>query len=344
MEIAVPPGFDERALRGELEGRITTYPHPPEGFDPLAAGPRQLERFGFPPRPDPAEQPRAADFWDRMFVPTLTFVPLSVSFAQQFFVPGPHRAATGAPRESSLNWSGAYVTPRDGRQFIQVLASWVVPDVDVPSGTSGSPEFRSSTWIGLDGQKRYLDSSLPQIGTAQFVNAPSGIPPFSAWWQWWLRDHKNPPVTLPLTVAPGHAVMASLLVLNDRCVKFSIVNRTTNRGVDPFDVKSPRTDPPSCIQVKVSGATAEWILERPADLLTGMIYELPDYDEVDFTSCLAVSAELSQAGLSGPGREHTLEGARLVNMYRVAQGPPRTVTISKAKRLDVDRVGTTYVD
>ena len=343
MDMTAPLGFNEHALRAELDRRITTYPHPPDGFNPLAAGPAQLEQFGFPPRPDSDQQPQAADFWDRMFAPTLTFVPLSVSFAQQVVVPGPHRGATGAPVESSLNWSGAYITPRDGRQFVQVLASWIVPDVDVPDGTSGSPEFRSSTWIGLDGQKRYLDSSLPQIGTAQFVNAPSSIPPFSAWWQWWLRGHKNPPVTLPLTVAPGHSVMASLLVLNDRSVKFSIVNRTTDQSVDPFDIASPTTDPPSPIQVRVSGATAEWIVERPTDLLTDQIYELPNYHEVDFTSCLAISAQLSPDGLPGPGREQTLEGARLVAMYKAAQNPPRTVTISKAQRLDVDHVRTTYV-
>ena len=74
-------------------------------------------------------------------------------------------------RESSLNWSGAYVTPRNGRQFTEVHGRWEVPAVAVPSGTSGSPEFRSSIWIGLDGQRRYFDSSLPQIGTAQVLNA-----------------------------------------------------------------------------------------------------------------------------------------------------------------------------
>ena len=46
---------------------------------------------------------------------------------------------------------------RNGRQFTEVHGRWEVPAVAIPSGRA-SPEFRSSIWIGLDGQRRYFNS------------------------------------------------------------------------------------------------------------------------------------------------------------------------------------------
>ena len=77
--------------------------------------------------------------------------------------------------------------------FVEIRGSWQAPVVAPPTpGEIG--EFHSSTWIGLDGQRRYLNSSLPQIGTAQYVDVTAAATTFTtkAWWQWWLRDHFNP--------------------------------------------------------------------------------------------------------------------------------------------------------
>jgi hypothetical protein len=214
--------------------------------------------------------------------------------------------------------------------------------VAVPSGTSGNPEFRSSVWIGLDGQRRYLDSSLPQIGTAQFLNAPND-PPFSVWWQWWLRDNPTTfsPVPIALPILPGQRMMASLLVLNDTQVQFLIENRTTGQIFPPFVMDAP-TDSVSQVQVKVSGASAEWIVERPANATTGDLYELPDYNEVHFTNCFAISADMPPGQSPGSGLEQTLDGARLINMHEVERNPVRTVTISKTHRPGVDSLQTIY--
>src|SRR4030095_2575914 len=125
--------------------------------------------------------PILAEFWTEMFSPPLVFTQAEFRlFADPVLVSARVLVTAIGQRESSSNWSGAYVTPRTGRRFTEVHGRWEVPAVAVPSGTIGSPEFRSSIWIGLDGQRRYFDSSLPQIGTAQFLNAP-GVPPFSVW-------------------------------------------------------------------------------------------------------------------------------------------------------------------
>ena len=93
---------------------------------------------------------------------------------------------------------------------------------------------------------------------------------------------------------------------------------------------------------KVSGATAEWIVERPTDVNTFELYELPDYRRVHFTNCFAISAVMPPGGAPGSGLEQTLDGARLINMYKVERNPSRTVTISKTEIPDVDRLETIY--
>ena len=321
------PSQDPRALEDEIGARIGFFERPPEGFNPLIARSDELERYGIPPRPDPQTRPALARFWTEMFSPPLEFVPVQYALATEpLLISAPPRVTAGQAREASLNWCGAYITPRDGRQLTEVHGSWTVPGVAAPTGMPATDEYRSSIWIGLDGQRRYLDSSLPQIGTAQFLNAGI-LPPFSTWWQWWLRDHTLPPVTLGLAVAPGERVMCSLLVLNDTCVKFIIENRTTGEIFTPCTMLSP-TDLATGSQVLVSGATAEWIVERPTRLATGELHELPDYGAVAFTDCLAVSAKLQPGLPPGPDCDETLEGTRLRRMYKAEQNPSRTVTIS----------------
>jgi hypothetical protein len=106
-------------------------------------------------------------------------------------------------------------------------------------------------------------------------------------------------------------------------------------------IDSP-SDLTTLLQAKVSGATAEWITERPSDGF-GDPYELPDYNLVDFDGCIAVSAVLPPGGVPGPGLEQSLSPSRPINMYRLARNPSRTVLISRAERLDPDEVGTSYV-
>jgi hypothetical protein len=344
MAMTAQNSDDRRTLlEQEISKRIHFYERPPEGFDPLTAEPEVLAKHGIPPRPNAEEFPVLARFWTEMFSPPLVFAEEKFSFlADPVLISSQLLMTASGRRESSLNWSGAYTTPRNGRQFTEVHGTWEVPAVAVPSGTSGNPEFRSSIWIGLDGQRRYLDSSLPQIGTAQFLNSPD--PPFSVWLQWWLRN--NPmtftPVLINLQILPGQRMMASLRVRDETHVDFLIENRTTGQIFLPFNMAAP-TDTASGIQVKVSGASAEWVVERPSNATTGDVYDLPDYDEVHFTNCFAISANMPPSQPPGPGLVQTLEGGRLINMYKVERNPSRTVAISKTERPDVDHFKTIFI-
>lgn len=326
-------GYRNSGLQDEFNKRVHFFPQPPEGFNPLTARPEELALYGIPPKPDPNQHPALTRFWIEMYSLPLVFVapPSLVEILP------PIRP------EASRNWSGAYSTPRNGQQFTEVHATWEIPLVVAPAGMSGSADYRSSIWIGLDGQRRYFESSLPQLGTAQFVNAPAPPPPFHTWCQWWLRNNPQTyrPQPLSVGVAPGQRVMASLRVLSETQVHGIIENRTTG-AILPFTMDAP-TDTSSGMQLKVSGATAEWIVERPADENTGELYELPNYSTVHFTNCFALSAEMLVGGVPGPGREQTLDGARLIRMYKSERNPSRTVIISKAERPDVDQFKTLYV-
>jgi hypothetical protein len=276
-----------------------------------------------------------------MYSPPLVFVaPPSFRAPLPERIRTEHRVATTRRREASLNWSGAYITPRDGQQFTEVHATWKIPPVIVPPSMPGTAEYRSSIWIGLDGQRRYCDSSLPQLGTAQFMNAPA--PQFHTWFQWWLRD--NPltyvPAILNVEVAPSQRVMASLRVVNETQVHCIIKNQTTG-VIFLFTMNAPTTL--SGRQVKISGATAEWVVERPAKQ-PDELYELPNYGTVHFTNCFALSAEMPVGGVPGPGQERTLDGARLIRMYKTERNPSRTVMLSKAEPPDVDQFRTLYVN
>ena len=310
--IQLPPEDPDELL--ERLNRETRRLHPPPGFDPLTASQAERDQFGLPPKPDPEHEPELYEFWVELFSSPLSFEEGDFSFVG----PQPHnfhRAGAAGVRsrhESSRNWSGTYITPRDGRMFTDVLGSWRVPAVAPPAGQPPGAEYRSSTWIGFDGQRSYLNSTLPQIGTGQFFNAV-GFPPGQAWisWiQWW----PLPPLTiLSLPVAPGDRIMCWLLVLNRTDVLFIIKNHTQG-PLHMFIMTAPKVIMPPWIlvpvQAEVSGATAEWVMERPTSLVTNQLYPLPNYGQVEFRQCYALSARAP----GSPGRLERLIGPKLINV------------------------------
>ncbi|MDP8921551.1 MAG: G1 family endopeptidase [Chloroflexota bacterium] len=340
MRAILPEDPDPREQLASMNVRARRFQVPDE-FDPLTASEKELEEYGFPPRPDQATQPELYAFWLELFSRPLTYVEADFSLAlpDEYYSQSAGAPAARSRHEASLNWSGAYVTPRDGRMFTQVLGSWHVPTVVPPPGGSPAATYGSSTWIGLDGQRSYLHSTLPQIGTGQFLNL-IGIPgsKTEAWIQWWPRC----PVTLGMRVVPGDRMMAWLIVLNSTDVFFMLANYS--RGLySAFVLTAPMvTLPPHVsapVQANVSGATAEWVMERPAPCPHPDLFDLPDYSPVVFNNCYAVSAPAP----GGAIRVETLAGARLIRMYAVKENPHRTVTVSVAEQLGPHQVKTSYL-
>ena len=114
---------------------------------------------------------------------------------------------------------------------MQIWGVWTVSGTSGPparASTRGRPDlpYVCSNWIGLDGQRRYLDSSLPQIGTASTLQH-DGPPITEAWTQWWARGNTGTvPLPIGLTVAPGDEVLSVLTALDPQTVVFVMVNLT----------------------------------------------------------------------------------------------------------------------
>jgi hypothetical protein len=306
--------------------RTTRFFAPPKGrLGARATDPAFLERHGLPPEPAP-ELPRTVHaVWKRLLAPSLTFE--KAGFSAGGWLPGSSHGGS-ATTEASENWSGAYVKPKRGEMITELYGIWRVPKPRPRRNGPADLEYRSSTWIGVDGQRRYYHSSLPQIGTAQFVANAVGRPQrpkVFAWWQWWLSDHSSPPVDLSLPVAVGDTIGAHLRVVRRDRVRFFIANLTRKVALAAFECPAPPRDVP----LEVSGATAAWITERPSELDGGPLYVLPDCGSVRFEACLALS---SAAPGAPPRTLHTLTGATFIDMYERRARPYRTHRVSRARR------------
>jgi len=83
---------------------------------------------------------------------------------------------------------------------------------------------------------------------------------------------------------------------------------------------------------EIAGATAEWIVERPAIPGQPIFFNLPNYGVTGFDLCMAVEGDgveiLSLVG----GSPQDLQGARFIRMYDRLKDPRRTAFISMPER------------
>ncbi len=313
---------------------------PPPGFSPLTASQADLKLFGFPMRPVPSRQPAEYAVWQDLFAASPRFEVFDANVIPSFRT-GSRRVFAQLPRrQTSSNWSGAYITPRDGMVCSSIWGKFQVPTPNKPSGALGDT-YRSSTWIGFDGQRRYYTSTLPQFGTAQHIDPSTSGPArsYSAWWQWWVRDDEDQayPIVLPSPVIrAGDLIMCYMQVCDDRSgVSFVIRNFSTNHAVQFFQ-SAPLTSRGR--PFKVPGATAEWVMERPADPPDPTPMQLPDYGTVNFHGCGAGMINVK----TGARVERSLAGAKLIDMRAVEQSPERTRKISIAKPVSPTEFLTRY--
>ena len=198
------PEFDHDALVKIIRASVASS-LPPAGFDPMTASDADLETFGFPSRPQPALQPAEFAFWQQMFASPLEFEPFDFDILPLFTAEGRNWVSSLPRRQSSFNWSGAYITPRDGMVFRTMWGKWQVPTPTLPAGGVAADKYRSSAWIGFDGQRRYYRSTLPQFGTSQIIDEATGVAKFGAWWQWWVRGVAGQAYPIVLTSPGIHA-------------------------------------------------------------------------------------------------------------------------------------------
>ncbi len=361
-----PAGDDPDAVVKELEKRFHGFPVPSGPFDPVSASRVQLKTYGLPPKPDPATQPLLRGIWDRGFGAKLTleefrFTPRVIEQITKPTYRLQFRQADELPValtrfETSPNWSGAYITANRDRQFLQIWGAWAIPsNLKLPPPEFRGPAgvgYRCANWIGLDGQRLYFNSSLPQIGTVSVLQA-DGTTAAGAWTQWWARGLMNPvPTPLNLAVAPGDQVLCVLTAVDPQTVIFVMVDldqktcmavQATAPPAVPMPPGVTRTGTPD-----IAGATAEWILERPA--VPGQtnaygqpqLYNFPDYRDTAFDFCGAVEGESVDISSLPGGLPRELQAARRIRMFDVLLDPGRTAFISMPWKLDDTSVHLRY--
>jgi hypothetical protein len=252
-------------------GSVRTHPLPPDGFDPRAASPLELRRYGVPQRPSPAVHPELAALWEEVFSRKLSFITPTLQPAQELLngLGRPDR-----PRQAVTlthpYWSGGVTHAAAGQAFGWVTGRWNVPDVAPPSDGPGN--WYSFAWIGIDGT-----ADVTQIGTVQYVSADSNgnlSKQCYAVCEWWKQPWQ---VVSNFPVSFGDTVAGLICMLSPTEAEYSMVNSTA--GVyTAFRTLSP---PPNTASAENQ---AEWILEHPG--VKGGSPQLPNFGEIYFDSAL----------------------------------------------------------
>jgi hypothetical protein len=350
---AAVPQRGQQPFQQTLETRTITYPLLPPEFPLLTASPSELLQYGIMPRPDPAAQRELYAHWLRIFAPPMVFVeplPAEVRAAWQLNVNVTNQATLAVETSryaKSSNWSGAFVVPTNDTMFVLVGGVWIIPMVQLPPPAfieAGEDQYVCSTWVGLDGQRRYLNSSLPQIGTMQTLTLTgSGSPQASAlaFFQWWDRQNGGTFLQLNgLPVQPGDVMIGAVWAATPTLAIGYLANVSTNQ-LAVVGLTSPTVVfEGSAVTLTISGATAEWILERPTKFHSTDLYAFPDYGTMSFSSCWAGAAPPAGSPIS----YHDLQPARFIRLYDTLHDPTRTVFVSMAERQSDTSVYLEYGD
>ena len=331
--------------------------HGPSEITPTAMTPEELAVYGVPPRPDGKRQPALERAWLRGFGRTLRIEEFNVEVELLEAVDfEPRPAETAVPSSPSRfgrsrNWSGASIAADDDQEFVVIIGEWTVPDIiSAPPVGNGIP-YQCSAWIGLDGQRRYLNSSLPQLGTMTEVKPPYTDPPkVTAWTQWFSRFGVGG-VAVPLngfSVKPGDQIFCALTVRDRTHVAMIMVN--LSQPIQPVGMpifaEAPLITWPNGVQerAQISGATAEWVLERPRIPGSTEFANFPAYTPTTFDHCVAGMSEAT--GLLGllTATERDLKGARYFRMFDRLHAPERTRYLSMPTRGGNEAVYLTYGD
>src|SRR5271170_191023 len=273
---------------------------PPGIFDPVTASDPDLEKYGFPPRPDPALLESRA-LWEETVSQPLEYV--ESKFVDEIY-PGVLLSPTwsGAILKSSSPQSPLRPPPFKG--FRSISSYWIIPNAYPPYDCTppvGSPQsnYRCYTFVAFDGwQDNSGDPPALILGTKSESESHTATVFVQI-------DGKE--IDLSLPVMPGDLVTAHLWVLAipGRFGIF-VVNRNTGKATRatfnlPRDFK---------------GKTAEWIVARQ-NIDYGYVGKateiLPNYGATFFHKTCAW----------GNGHEFTVDQGQLIDMVASPQVYPR---------------------
>jgi hypothetical protein len=260
-----------QSTREAAAGEIKLHPLPPDGFDPRAASPRELRRYGLPQRSDPAIRPQLAARWDEIFSRKLTYITPTFR-SMQGLLPGIERLRP--PRQDLVTytlptWSGAVVHVTPGETFTWVLGQWNVPNV--APAADGQGDWYSLAWIGIDG-----NTDVTQIGTLQSVStdAHGNISKNCYAWYEWYPNSWTAITNFPVDF--GDTMLGLICLDSPTEAFFSLLNLTKSTHAG-FTFTAPA-------KIASFENQVEWILERPE--VGGVNPPLPNFGEIYFDSAM----------------------------------------------------------
>jgi hypothetical protein len=304
-------------------------PKPPGRFSPLTATADELARSGFPPRPDPEQEPAAYMRWRRRYGRALSFI-------EPELVIRPHRprgplagpSGTGV----SSNWAGSVVDANEGQQFLMIHGSWIVPCVSPPATGpySDVAPWSSVAWVGLDGAG--ISADVFQAGTEQDslgVDFAGFVDNYFVWTEWFPAP---PAAVTSLPVEPGHMIDVTVMITSLDVTWLGIdfpvgeaffVNNTLGLFTSVMMAGPVNFGP-----TPFMGNTAEWIAETPCTSNCGTssaVFEpLPFFGQLAFFDTFATDADgnvvngmegimlsMDNSG-DGPGRNGGAPGTGIV--------------------------------
>ncbi|HVM80201.1 MAG TPA: G1 family glutamic endopeptidase [Stellaceae bacterium] len=253
-----------------LEGglKIHTF-EPSKGIDPMRATLAELERSGFPARPeDPKHLARYQQVFSQLKNKFHYIQPTFRVNTEKRHGPRVRKAEAGT--ETSTNWSGGVVFAPQGQSFKWVEGDWVVPNVDGPTQNQW---YYCASWIGIDGDG---SGDVCQVGVEceVYQSGNSITRHVYPWWEW----YPLPEVQITnLGVSPGDMVTALICTTGANATSATAFfsNRTTGASTS-FAFNAPQG-------TKLVGNSAEWIVEAPT--VGGAQSAIADYGEVFFSVC-----------------------------------------------------------
>jgi hypothetical protein len=261
------------------------YAGPPADFSPLTAAPSELEQYGIPPRPDPADAVPFAQWKKLVTSPQTRLANLTVRATNVFHgtVKNPKVQGTvgNTTAINSSNWSGYAVTDANGTfaaNHSYVYSYWTVPAVGVEN--CNDAPYLSAEWVGIDG---FSSLDVLQAGI-EVDGCPSN---YYAWYEWYTFDCTVNSAGQPclsysvdLPINPGDLMYGDVWYTTAAPQGHAyLYNYTTQQSVS-VAFNQPST---SDSGAEYQGNGVEWIVERP----NGGTPNLTNYVAEGFNGALA---------------------------------------------------------
>ncbi len=257
----------------------------------------------------------------------------------------------GSHIETSSNWSGAYITANQDRQFLQIWGTWTIPDnlqIAACGRCSGPPDipYVCANWIGLDGQRLYLNSSLPtdgdRIDTAAGWHDHGAV--LDAMVGEWGREFRPGANWARGQSGQPGVVRADRLGPADRDRRHGQPERPARAIVAKGTSPTVTLPDGSMVQPRYCRLNRGVDHGAAARIVDGQttIYNFPDYGETEFDFCVAVESDHVDIFSLFNGIPQQLQGARRIRMFQMLTDPARTTFISMPRKLNDTAIRVKY--